>query len=411
MEEQFAFFGGERVEIDVGEGWAVDARKDGEAVGDVAESAFFHEEQGPGGGDVACDESPGLDPGAAGARAAADLVEVAIPVPLEGTFDDDGDGSVAEGDVSGPDVAGGTAFEGFESIGQEIVEKFWEGGLPMVAGDGELAGRGPAAGERSLFEEIAGEASGIESAEGAIVGGGALDEFAPLTRGDGVAAGHVSAGAEFVPAAEEIGACGGSADAVGEEEEIGRLHSVGAKRVGVEEKDVAVVEKHVAQVQIGVAEPGFLEGEDQLADTAGEFAMIGGRLAVEEKLVEMGVERDGGFDGFGDDGVAELAGEMEADEDGDGVWAVDGGFLELLEVEELAESGVAGDEAFESLAAAWVELEVVVFAVEGEAPDLAVAAVFDQGSDVGKVLQCGLKSLGIGHKGVYKGMRGVCLEE
>jgi hypothetical protein len=196
---------------------------------------------------------------------------------------------------------------------------------------------------------------------------------------------------------------------VGQEKQVGRSHAVATDGVRVQQVDVVIVEKDIAQVQIAVAEAGLFEAGDQAADSQREAAVIGGDLSVEQKLIEMGIEGDGRLDGVGDDGVADVAAQDEPDQDGDGVWAVDGGFLEFLEVEEFAQGGIAAEESFESLAAAWVELEEVSFVVESEAPDLAIPAVFDQGCELGKMAQGRFEPLGIRHERVYKIPVVVCL--
>lgn len=187
---------------------ADDAFEDDEGIGDVTEPAFFHEQEGPGGGDVADDEFPGIGIGAACAGAAADFVDVAVPVAAEGAFDDDGYGSAGEDDFAGEDVAGGAAFEGFELVGREFLEEDWPGGLPILFGDIEPASWGKAKGELGLLEEVTLPVLTADAAEVAILVEGSCQELSPDDRGAGVGGWQRSAGSELSPGAVEIGMCG-----------------------------------------------------------------------------------------------------------------------------------------------------------------------------------------------------------
>jgi len=106
--------------------------------------------------------------------------------------------------------------------------------------------------------------------------------------------------------------------------------------------------------------------------------MLGGALADHFQVVEVTIERDAGFDGLHDDGVADLIANAEAHENGVGARGGDFGFEKPLKADEFAHGGVAADEAFEEAGLAGVELEDVRNAGDFEAPDLALGAVFDE---------------------------------
>jgi len=246
-----AVFGSHCVEVADSELRAIDAFVDQDRVGDVAEGALFHYEQGPGGGDVAEDEFPAFGPGGAGAGSAEEI-DVTAEIFALGALEDDLQRMAGEDDFAKDDVAGGAAFQDFELIGVEFLEDGGPGLLPLFIGENHGGGGGPGAGEFGVFEVVAAPVVDAEAAEVAVFGGDAGELFAPEAGADWIGARHGNVGAEGFPGAEEIGFGGVPSDAVGEVEEVREPETAFADGVGVEEIKLIVAEEEVAEVQVGV---------------------------------------------------------------------------------------------------------------------------------------------------------------
>ena len=139
----------------------------------------------------------------------------------------------------------------------------------------------------------------------------------------------------------------------------------------------------------------FFEEVDELL---GEVAVVRERLGVELEAVEVFVELNGRLDAFEDDGVAFFISDFKADEGCDGARCGNLCALEKLEAVEFAHGGAAAETAAEPVAEAGdgVEFQVIGFAVEFEAPDLTIGAVFDEFAGVGQIEEC-LFEAGGGH--------------
>jgi hypothetical protein len=175
--------------------------------------------------------------------------------------------------------------------------------------------------------------------------------------------------------------------------DVAQMQAVGAHGVTVEEKKVAVLHEKVAQMQVGVAEAGFAEVVDKGANLFGEMAMLGERAAGLLLLSEVMIELNGGFDGVKNDDVAESAVERESEHDGDGAGSGNVRFLQSLQAREFSHGGAAAEESAEAVAwaALGIEFQKIGFAGVLEAPDLAIAAVFDELADLWQIAKGGFQ--------------------
>jgi hypothetical protein len=184
----------------------------------------------------------------------------------------------------------------------------------------------------------------------------------------------------------------------GEEEEVVHQQAGAVDGVAIEEMEFIVVEKEVAQVEVGVTELGAAEFFQEINELLGEVVMIGQRLGVELEAIQMLVELDGGLDAFEDDGVAFAVADFEAHEGGDGARGRNLGALEQPKALEFAHGGASAETAADPVAKTrrWIKFQVIRFAGEFKAPDLAVGAVLDELAMGGQVKKS-LLEVGGGH--------------